>query len=152
VDTPEIDGLGHIDLTVTDGEQSAKWWHEVMGFIQVDLTEKDAWTTWHMAHPSSLVVSLMAHRSRASERFDEHAIGLDHLALRVKDRATLEEWAKHLDRLGVVHSGVQEEHEGHLIVLRDPDNIQLEVWAPGSKFDEGLERLRSQLNEPRTLG
>jgi hypothetical protein len=55
-------------------------------------------------------------------------------------------------RLGVVHSGVQEEHDGHLIALRDPDNIQLEVSAPGSDFDEGLEQLRSTLHEPRILG
>jgi hypothetical protein len=79
---------------------------EVMGFVQVDLTEKDAWTTWHMAHPSGLVVSVMTHQTHASERFDEHAIGFDHLALRVKDRTRLLEWAKHLNRLGVVNSGV----------------------------------------------
>ena len=114
-----------------------------MGFVQVALTEKNEWTTWHMAHPSGLVVSVMTHRSPASESFDEQAIGLDHLAFRVNDRVTLEEWAQHLNRLGVVNSGVQEESGGALIVLRDPDNIQIEVWAPGPGFDDGLERLRS---------
>jgi catechol 2,3-dioxygenase-like lactoylglutathione lyase family enzyme len=148
VNTPEIEGFGHIDLTVTDGERSVRWWHEVMGFVQVALTEKEAWTTWHMAHPSSgLVVSVMTHRTRASESFDEQAIGLDHLAFRVKDRVALEAWAKHLDRLGVVNSGVQEESGGALIVLRDPDNIQIEVWAPGPGFAEGLERLRSTYDQ-----
>jgi glyoxylase I family protein len=34
-----------------------------------------------------------------------------------------------LDALDVPHSGVQEERGGPLIVLRDPDNIQLELWA-----------------------
>ena len=124
VSTPDIEGFGHIDLTVTDGERSVRWWHEVMGFVQVALTEKEAWTTWHMAHPSGLVVSVMTHRSPASESFDEQAIGLDHLAFRVNDRVTLEEWAQHLNRLGVVNSGVQEESGGALIVLRDPDNIR----------------------------
>ena len=38
-------------------------------------------------------------------------------------------WAQHLDELGITHSGVQEERGGPLIVLRDPDNIQLELWA-----------------------
>jgi hypothetical protein len=114
-----------------------------MGFVQVALTEKEAWTTSHMAHPRGLIVSVMTHRTRASESFDERDIGLDHLALRVKDRVTLEEWAEHLDRLGVVNSGVQEESGGALIVLRDPDHIQIEVWAPGPGFDNGFERLRS---------
>lgn len=143
MDTPGIEGFGHIDLTVTDGERRVRWWRKVMGFVQVALTEKNEWTTWHMAHPSGLVVSLMTHQIHASDRFDEHAIGLDHLALRVKDRRTLEEWAEHLNRLGIVNSGVQEESGGALIVLRDPDNIQIEVWAPGPGFDEGLETLRA---------
>jgi glyoxylase I family protein len=56
------------------------------------------------------------------------------LALRVPDRDALNAWAKHLDDLGIAHSGVQEENGGPLIVFRDPDNIQLEVWA----FDSDL--------------
>ena len=38
---------------------------------------------------------------------------------------------EHLDALGVPHSGIQEEHgpAGPLIVLRDPDNIQLKLTA-----------------------
>ena len=150
VNIPEIEGFGHIDLTVTDGERSVRWWHEVMGFVQVAHTEREARTGWHMAHPSGLVVSVMTHRTRASESFDERAIGLDHLALRVTDRTTLEEWAKHLDRLGVVNSGVQEESGGALIVLRDPDNIQIEVWAPAPGYDDGFERFRSTYDQ--TLG
>ena len=31
--------------------------------------------------------------------------------------------------MGVEHSGIQEENGGPLIVFRDPDNIQLELWA-----------------------
>jgi glyoxylase I family protein len=142
MDLPEIEGFGHIDLTVTDGERSARWWHEVMGFTQVAVTERDAWKTWHMAHPSGVIVSVMTHRNGARERFDERVVGLDHLALRVSDRVALEEWANHFDRLGVVHSGLLEQRGGPLIVLRDPDNIQLELWAPNPDFDRGLEDLR----------
>jgi len=71
----------------------------------------------------------VTHENRVTDRFDERAVGLDHFALRVPDRAALEAWAKHLDHLGVEHSGVQEEQGGPLIVFRDPDNIQLELWA-----------------------
>jgi glyoxylase I family protein len=78
----------------------------------------------------------MTHSNPVSDRFDERAVGLDHLALRVPDRAALEAWAKHLDELGIAHSGVQEEVGGPLIVFRDPDNIQLELWA----FDSDLAR------------
>jgi catechol-2,3-dioxygenase len=71
----------------------------------------------------------LAHDEAASDRFDERAVGLDHVALNVADRSTLEEWARHLDRLGVTHSGIKEENGGPLITLRDPDNIQLELHA-----------------------
>lgn len=36
---------------------------------------------------------------------------------------------KHLDQLGIPHSAVKEEKGGPLMTLRDPDNIQVELWA-----------------------
>jgi glyoxylase I family protein len=126
---PTIDGFGHIDLTVTDGERSVQWWEEVMGFKLVATFERPGFTGWTMLHPSGLIVSVMTHATGGKDQFDERAVGLDHLAFRVGNRAALEEWAKHLDALGVSHSGVQEERGGPLIVLRDPDNIQLELWV-----------------------
>jgi glyoxylase I family protein len=86
----------------------------------------------------------MTHRNPASDRFDERAVGLDHLALRVPDRTALEAWAKHLDDLGVEHSAVQEEMGGSLIVLRDPYNIQLELWV----FDPDLVEPGQHLFDP----
>jgi hypothetical protein len=47
-------------------------------------------------------------------------VGLDHFALRVPDRAAPDAWAEHLERVGVEHSGIQEENGGPLIVFRDP--------------------------------
>jgi catechol 2,3-dioxygenase-like lactoylglutathione lyase family enzyme len=72
-------------------------------------------------------IGLVAHDEPTTDRFDERAIGLDHLALRVPDQAALEAWAKHLDDVGIKHSGIQQEIGGRLIVFRDPDNIQLEL-------------------------
>ena len=56
------------------------------------------------------------------------------MALAVSNRETLEQWVQHLDRLGVRHSGIKEENGGPLVTLRDPDNIQIELWA----FDPAL--------------
>jgi glyoxylase I family protein len=126
---PALDGFGHIELTVTDGERSARWWQEVLGFILVGTIDQPQYKLWNMYHPSGVAVGLMVHTERSSDAFDERAVGLDHLALRVRDRADLDEWADHLDRLGVAHSGVKEQAGGPLITLRDPDRIQLELWA-----------------------
>jgi glyoxylase I family protein len=76
--------------------------------------------------PNVDAVGLLSHAHPVSDRFDERAVSLDHLALRVPHRGALEAWAKHLDRLGIAHSGIQEENGvPPLIVFRDPDNSQL---------------------------
>lgn len=126
---PRIDGFGHIDLTITDPEQSGRWWREVLGFRLILKIERPGFRVWSMHHPSGLVVGLVAHDEPAAGQFDERSVGLDHLALNVQDRPTLEAWAQHLDQLGVAHSGIKQENGGALITLRDPDNIQLELHA-----------------------
>ena len=126
---PRIEGFGHIDLTVTDGRESARWWTRVLGFRLVAKSQKPGFRSWHLYHPSDVHLALLVHGGAASDRFDERVVGLDHFALRVRDRPTLEEWAEHLDRMGVRHSGIKEEVGGPLITLRDPDNVQVELWV-----------------------
>jgi glyoxylase I family protein len=131
---PEINGFGHIDLTVSDAERSANWWEQVMGFTLVNSTERQGRISRGMYHPCGVSVILVQHGNRSTGPFDERTVGLDHFALRVPDRDVLDAWARHLDDLEITNSGVREENGGPLIVFRDPDNIQLEVWA----FDPAL--------------
>lgn len=129
MDLPAIMGFGHVDLTVTDVDRSVAWWDDVMGFKLVSTRERPDFKLCTVIHTSGFFIGLMQHTSGTRDSFDERAVGLDHLALRVPDRAALEAWAKRLDDLGVENSGVQDESAGPLIVLRDPDNIQLELWV-----------------------
>ena len=126
---PQLSGFGHIDFTVTDGERSVRWWKDVMGFTQIGSRERPDFKLWSLMDSSGLVVSVMTHTASDGEPFDERRVGLDHLSLRVAGRDALEEWVRHLDALGVEHSGIQEELGGPLVVFRDPDNIQLELHA-----------------------
>ena len=136
MDFPVIDGFGHIDLTVVDVDRTAQWWQDVMGFALINTRDTSDYRSTSVIHPCGFFITFLAHAHPASDRFDERAVGLDHLALRVPDRAALEAWAKHLDDHDVPHSGVQEELAGPVLVFRDPDNIQLEFWA----FDAELVR------------
>ena len=61
-----------------------------------------------MVHPRGLVVTAVTHAEGDSSAFDERRVGLDHVAFRVSDLASLEAWASRLDALGVTHSGVQD--------------------------------------------
>ena len=134
---PRIESFGHIDLTVTDGQRSAQWWTEVLGYRLIATMGRPGFQVWSLHHPCGVPVGLVVHESGTGAPADERRAGLDHFAFRVRDRAALEEWAKHLDGVGVPHSGVQEENGGPLITVRDPDNIQIELWA----FDPALVKL-----------
>jgi catechol 2,3-dioxygenase-like lactoylglutathione lyase family enzyme len=142
VDFPAINGFGHIDFTVTDVGRSVQWWEQTLGFKLVHESERSGFTVANVFHPGLGAVGFVTHANPVSDRFDERAVGLDHFAIRVSDRAALEAWAQHLDDLGIEHSGVQEENGGPLIVFRDPDNIQLELWA----FDPDLVVLDPELS------
>jgi catechol 2,3-dioxygenase-like lactoylglutathione lyase family enzyme len=126
---PQLAGLAHIDLTVTDAERSLRWWQDVMGFTLVATRERPNFKLWTMMDSSGVVVSIMTHVACDGEPFNETRVGLDHLAFRVAGRKELEEWVRHLDACGVPHSGIQEELGGPLVGFRDPDNIQLELHA-----------------------
>jgi glyoxylase I family protein len=39
----------------------------------------------------------------------------------------LERWRERLDELGIPHSGIKDDH---ILVARDPDNIQFEFFLP----------------------
>jgi glyoxylase I family protein len=71
----------------------------------------------------------MTHDDGPTEAFDERRVGLDHLSFGVTDRSELERWVAHLDAYSVVHSGIIDYHYGPTVVMRDPDNIQLELFV-----------------------
>ena len=98
-----------------------------MGFRLIHTRERPDFRLCTIMHSSGFFLGLMEHTNGTGTGFNERAAGLDHFALRVPDRASLEAWAKRLDDLGVENSGVQDESAGPLIVFRDPDNIQLEL-------------------------
>jgi catechol-2,3-dioxygenase len=126
---PELRGFSHIDLTVSDRERAAAWWHDVMGFTVVSHWRGDSFDVTTLMHPSGLVVSVMTHDAPGSGGFDERRIGLDHIAFQVADRDELQRWVGHLEANGVAHSGIADMSYGPTLVFRDPDNIQLELFV-----------------------
>jgi glyoxylase I family protein len=127
---PELMGLSHIDLTVSDCRRTAAWWQEVLGFTPVHQARIEAHEVRSMVHPSGLVVTVMTHDATASDdAFDERRVGLDHLAFRVSDRDELQGWVTHFDAMGVPHTGIIDTGFGPTVVFRDPDNMQLELYV-----------------------
>jgi glyoxylase I family protein len=129
---PEIVGAHHAAFTVSDVERSSAWYCELLGLVPV-LTGDDTEVSFRvLAHPSSgWVTGLRQYHSKPDSNFDEFRTGLDHFAFTVADRAALDAWEVELRRRGdITFTPIAETSIGSVIVFRDPDGIQLELWLP----------------------
>jgi glyoxylase I family protein len=140
VSDPKFTGVSHIELTVRDAERSATWYERVLLMKRLD-TKPDhgaPGVSARLAHvmnmPTGLTFGLIQHASGDDSEFSEFRVGLDHLALAAESRDELETWVRHLDECGVPHSRISDTPEGSVLVFRDPDNIQLELFALASDY------------------
>lgn len=130
--------IHHLGLTVTDVEASANWYTTVLGFHRVGehASPDGARRKVFLRHDRfDIRLGLCEHSAKAATSFDETRPGLDHLAFGVDDAQELAAWEQRLTELEVSFTPVTRANtlEGSLVVvLRDPDNIQLELIADPS--------------------
>lgn len=124
----------HVNLSVSDLERSTRWYQELFGLTQLARLSADdgAWSKVILRHPAGLLIGLTEHRGNDSTPFDEQRSGFDHVALAVADLEELTGWETRLDERGVTRSAIKTTPLGSLITIRDPDNIQIELYAPAS--------------------
>ena len=130
---PDITGLYYVGLSVRDIRVSTAWYTELLGLTTIrERVEGDGRSGEALLrHPrTGMLLGLMAHRSNRGEAFIEFRTGLDHLEFGVTDRAELEAWQARLDELGVQHTRIKERPTAYILTFRDPDQIQLELYAP----------------------
>ena len=137
---PNLTGLSHIDLTVSDIGRSAAWYQGTLGLERVFETDAPDMFPGHLVNllePSSgLIISMVQHERAVPGEFSEFRVGLDHLAFAVPSRDDLETWVAHFDGLGVPHSGITDIWYGSVLVFCDPDGIQLELAALSALLPE----------------
>ncbi len=125
--------LHHIALTVTSFEASLPWYERVFGIGYLMEEAHEGGVGKILADEQMrLLIVLHHHDANLGERFSERRTGLDHVGLSVPSRADLEAWQRHLRELGVAQSPIADRPYGSVLVFRDPDNIQLELFAPPS--------------------
>lgn len=106
---PRLTGCLAISLTVRDPVSSADWYCKVLGLEVAREYEWPGGRDVCLRHiPTGLEIALLNHQSNPGDAFSEDRTGLDHLEFLVAERADLDEWAAHLDSLGISHSGVKE--------------------------------------------
>jgi glyoxylase I family protein len=133
--------LHHIALTVTDLDASMRWYERVFGLSFGGEVPHPGGTGMILAREGDqLAFVLHRHDANGGERFVETRTGLDHVGLVVPSRDDLVAWQDHLERHGVKRSSaadrpltqspIADESYGSVLVFRDPDNIQLELFSP----------------------
>jgi glyoxylase I family protein len=132
-----ISGYHHVSLTVTDLDKSTEWYGEALGFSHDADIEGDGFRRTRLHHPSgTITLTLTQHENGSGDRFDERRTGLDHVAFSVPNLKEVREFKRRFEEQGVPHSEIKlvrsEFGDGGMITLRDPDNIQLEVFASGT--------------------
>ena len=131
---PDVSGIHHVSVTVTDIERSVPWYSDLLGLTKLmEETYPDgAGYAVVLGKPDwSMCVGLHTHSTNERERFEESRTGLDHIGFMVSGRAELDVWESRLTELGVEHSPVNDQGGYAVLVLRDPDNIQLEFFSMG---------------------
>ena len=132
---PSMQGTSHLALTVNDPRASIEWYEKVFGGARVPMTDEPGHLVIGLLTPDGFFIGLPGHGTTPEgDRFSEFRVGLDHIAFRCADRAGVEEWEKHLNDVGVEHSGIKDVPYGSVLTFRDPDNIQLEFYCvpPGA--------------------
>jgi catechol 2,3-dioxygenase-like lactoylglutathione lyase family enzyme len=137
---PEVT-LHHLALTVTDVDSSLAWYQEVFGLSKMMEAPHEGGTGIVLGNEQgTMMLVLHRHDVNEGERFSERRTGLDHAGFRVSSRTDLQQWQDHLETHGVMRSDradqpltqspIADTPYGYILVFRDPDNIQLEFFAP----------------------
>jgi len=135
--------IHHVALTVTDLDASVAWYEQVFSVSYLMDAPHEGGTARILADPEqTLAFALHSHDANQRETFAETRTGLDYVGFVVPDRSDLQRWQEHLERNGVVRaeaadkpltqSPISDEPYGAVLVFRDPDNIQLELFAPAA--------------------
>ena len=131
---PTLAGYSHLSLTVTNLDKSTQWYRELLGFSLDSEVKGDGFRRNRLRHPDAgITLTLTAHDAGSGDRFDERRTGMDHVSFAVPSIDELHVFKEQFVERGVDHSEIKPTASGAggMITFRDPDNIQLEVFAAG---------------------
>jgi catechol 2,3-dioxygenase-like lactoylglutathione lyase family enzyme len=130
-EAPEILGIDHVTLPVSDLEQSAEWYGRTLGFGRwVQLEAEDRVTAVLLGHESGAELVLRLDPGRAAA-----LAGFDTVTLRVANRARLVAAVAACRARGATVSDVFPAHLGWAARLVDPDGIGVRLHT-AEPFDD----------------
>ena len=134
----DVIGYHHLSLSVSDLDKSTEWYQQVLGLDVAAQIEGEGFRRTRLRAPGSgVTLTLTRHEQQSGETFDERRPGMDHVALQVSSADDVKALKDRFAELGVNHSEVKASSGGTaMITLRDPDNIQVEVF--GGELDPNI--------------
>ncbi len=134
----DIIGYHHVSLSVTDLGKSTEWYQQVLGLeVTADIVGKGFNRTRLRAPKSGVTLTLTSHDEQSGDAFSERRAGMDHVAFELGGTDAVSTMKTRFEELGVDHSEIKSSASGSaMITLRDPDNIQIEVF--GGPFDPAI--------------
>ncbi len=128
-DAPDIFGIHHVRLPVSDVMASRDWYIDVLGFEPLLVyEEEDGITGVALEHRSGVVIGLHEEPPRAAA-----LAGFAVLALAVPD---IDRWVGHLAERGVPHGTLQDRHLGRCLQVTDPDGLVVELHTLDQPSDD----------------
>jgi catechol 2,3-dioxygenase-like lactoylglutathione lyase family enzyme len=132
----ELNGVAHIQLTVTDIERALPFWERLCHFFEMKTLMKSEGMVYCIGSRTGILVRAATPEHRATP-FDQNRAGLHHFCLRARERGQVDEIHRYVrDELGgtIVHEPREDGFApGYYSVLfEDPDGIRVEVnHVPG---------------------
>lgn len=123
----------HLTLTVADVKRSQEFYTSVLGFqLAADFSSRVLLSNGSML--LGLGSAPDAAHAISGDSFNENRIGLDHLSFSVASLDDLEQAVRVFDEHGVTHGEIVDlaDFKINVLMLRDPDNVQIELTAPYS--------------------
>ena len=128
----EVIGYHHLSLSVSDLDKSTEWYQQVLGLDVAAQIDGEGFRRTRLRAPGSgVTLTLTRHDQQSGETFSERRPGMDHVALQVASADEVKTLKDRFEQLGVDHSEVKGSNGTAMITLRDPDNIQIEVFGGG---------------------
>lgn len=124
---PMLGPVNHIAVTVTDVAASEHWYTDAFGLIRVD-GEVAADGSGHVTllSPTGGWILALSNATTAHTRRP----GFEHVALTCTDRDALIAWRDALAGRGITVGSITDAPYGSGFVLRDPDGLDVELFAP----------------------
>jgi catechol 2,3-dioxygenase-like lactoylglutathione lyase family enzyme len=125
---PELAGIHHVKIPVTDLSRSLDWYGRVFGLkVTWEFPDADGVVRGAAGEMPGLGAVLVAFRENPEAA--RGCQGFDPVGFAVQEPADLESWARHLDTQRISHSPVIEASIGWLLVFNDPDGLELHLYS-----------------------